>query len=322
MKSKGVFWGVLLIAVGLLFVLRNLGYFYFSWRSFWHLWPVILLVLGISLLPVKGFIRIIIAFVVIAVSVIFLTDEKYDSSSRWDEPWNWNWNHNDWNSDWNDDNQDEDEADADSDTWSDQLLTEENNAAIQNAVLDLDAVAGEFSITPTDAYLLKFEREGNVGKYSLDAENAGSSVVLKLSMNGRKIRSGNIKNDATISLNPAIIWDLKVDAGAAKIDFDLSPFKIDRIDVDGGASSLNLKIGDLYDKTDIRINTGASAIKIEVPESAGCELHTSTVLSSKSFEGFVKIDNGYYQTEGYSTAIKKITIKIDAAVSEVRVERY
>jgi hypothetical protein len=141
-------------------------------------------------------------------------------------------------------------------------------------------------------------------------------------MNGRKIRSGNIKNDATISLNPAIIWDLKVDAGAAKIDFDLSPFKIDRIDVDGGASSLNLKIGDLYDKTDIRINTGASAIKIEVPESVGCELHTSTVLSSKSFEGFVKIDNGYYQTEGYNTATKKITIKIDAAVSEVRVERY
>ncbi len=320
MKSKGVFWGVLLIAVGLLFVLRNLGYFYFSWHSFWKLWPVILLVLGISLLPVKGFIRIIIAFVVIAVSVVFLTDDTRDTSESWNEPWNWNWNDRSWNNDWNDNNQDE--PNADTDTWSNQLLTEENNTAIQNAVLDLDAVAGEFHISPTDAYLLKFEREGNVGKYSLDAENAGSSVVLKLSMNGQKIRSGNIKNDATISLNPAIIWDLKVDAGAAKIDFDLSPFKIDRIDVDGGASSLNLKIGDLYDKTDIRINTGASAIKIEVPKSAGCELHTSTVLSSKSFEGFDKIDNGYYQTKDYSTTTKKIIIKIDAAVSDVRVVRY
>jgi hypothetical protein len=46
------------------------------------------------------------------------------------------------------------------------------------------------------------------------------------------------------------------------------------------------------------------------------------VLSSRNFEGFEKIDDGLYQTEGYSTSTKKITIKIDAAVSEVRVERY
>jgi len=317
MKSKGVFWGVLLVAIGLLFVLRNLGYFYFSWYSFWRLWPVILVVLGISLLPVKGFIRIIIAFVVIAVSVVFLTDEKRDTSDHWGGPWNWNWNDKGWNRDWNDD-----ETYDDTDTWSDQLLTEDYDSTIQNAVLDLDAVAGEFKINPTDTYLLKFDREGNVGKYSLDAENAGSSVVLKLSMNGQKIRSGNVKNEATISMNPKVVWDLKVDAGAAKIDFDLTPFKIDRIDIDGGASSLKLKLGDLYDKTDVRINTGASSITIQVPQSAGCELRTATVLSSKSFAGFDKVDDGYYQTEGYSTATKKIIIKIDAAVSEVRVERY
>jgi hypothetical protein len=316
MKSKGVFWGVLLVAIGLLFVLRNLGYFYFSWYSFLRLWPVILVVLGISLLPVKGFIRIIIAFVVIAASVIFLTDETSDRNFHWGNPWSWNWQDKDWNNDTDDETYD------DTDTWSNQLLTEDYDSAIQNAVLDLDAVAGEFKISPNETYLLKFEREGNVGKYSLDAENAGSSVVLKLSMNGQKIRSGNVKNEATISLNPKVIWDLKVDAGAAKIDFDLSPFKIDRIDVDGGASSLKLKLGDLYDKTDIRINTGASSIFVEVPQSVGCQLRTTTVLSSRNFEGFEKIDDGLYQTEGYSTSTKKITIKIDAAVSEVRVERY
>jgi hypothetical protein len=238
MKSKGVFWGVLLVAVGLLFVLRNLGYFYFSWHSFWRLWPVILVLLGVSLLPVKGFIRIIISFAIIVLSVVFLTDDQTSSSyNNWYDNWNWNWNDREWNNDTEDE----------SDTWNNQLLTEDYDSIIQNAVLDLDAVAGEFRISSTDTYLLKFEREGNVGKYSLDAENAGSSVVLKLSMNGRKIRSGNVKNDANISLNPNVVWDLKVDAGAAKIDFDLSPFKIDRVDVDGGASSLRLKLGDLYE---------------------------------------------------------------------------
>ncbi len=79
------------------------------------------------------------------------------------------------------------------------------------------------------------------------------------------------------------IWDLNIDAGATSIDFDLEAFKIDKIDIDGGAASISLKLGDLNDKTDVRINAGAASITIEVPETSGCEIFTSTVISSKKF---------------------------------------
>ena len=52
MKYKPLFWGLILIAIGMLFILGNLGIVHFSWFSFWRLWPVILLFWGITILPV------------------------------------------------------------------------------------------------------------------------------------------------------------------------------------------------------------------------------------------------------------------------------
>jgi len=316
MKSKGVFWGVILFSIGVLFFLKNIDVIWFSWRAFFTMWPVLLVVLGVSLLPVKEFIRIILAFVIIILTIIFVANNpRFQENDRW--PWYWNW-HNDRYSDRNWNDEDEEETDE----WNDQQLFESFDSSINNAVLDLDAVAGEFTIDETSEYLVKFDRQGNMGKYYLEADNAGSAVVLKLSMGNRTIHSKNVSNKATISLNPKPVWDLKIDAGAAKIDFDLSPFKVDRIDIDGGASSVEIKLGDKHENTDVSIETGASSVKFEIPESVGCEVRTSTFLTSKNLDGFTKTSDGIYQTEGFSSSAKKITIKLDAAISSLEVKRY
>jgi hypothetical protein len=315
MKSKGVFWGVILFTIGILFFLRNIDVIWFSWRAFLSMWPVILLILGISLLPLKGFIRIILAFIVIILTIIFVANNpRFQEKDRW--PWEFR-SYNDWN-----DRNDQDNTDEETDEWNDQQLYESYDTTINNAVLDLDAVAGEFSIEETGDYLIKFDRQGNVGKYYLEADNAGSAAVLKLTMGDRTIHKKNISNKATISLNPNPVWDLKIDAGAAKIDFDLSPFKVDRVDIDGGASSVKIKLGDKHDNTDLTIETGVSSVTIEIPESVGCEVNASSFLTSKDLEGFDKKSDGVYQTEGFSSSAKKITVKLDAAISSLVIKRY
>lgn len=316
MKSKGVFWGVILFTIGMLFLLRNLDVICFSWRAFFSLWPIVLVILGISLLPVKEFIRIILAFIVIILTIVFVANSpEFNSNERW--PWDWNWHSDHYNDrNWND--EDEEQADE----WNDQQLYESFDSAINNAVLDLDAVAGEFTVNESSEYLIQFDRQGNMGKYYLEADNAGSAVVLKLTMGDRSFKSRNISNKAIISLHPQPVWDLKIDAGAAKIDFDLSPFKVDRIDVDGGAFDMKLKLGDKHNNTDVTLETGASSVTIEIPESVGCELKTSTFLTSRNLEGFNKTRDGVYQTDGFDSAAKKITIKLDAAISSLIIKRY
>ena len=45
-QSHGIVWGIIIIAIGVLFLLRNLDIFYFD--SIWQFWPVILIVIGVS----------------------------------------------------------------------------------------------------------------------------------------------------------------------------------------------------------------------------------------------------------------------------------
>jgi hypothetical protein len=314
MRSKGVFWGVVLITLGVLFVLRNFGVFYFSWYDLRHLWPVILVILGISLLPIKGIMRIILSFIVVIIALIYLSTRPIQHHNH-----NWSWIP-DWH--WNDDNYRYHDEEYDDESFTDQLLIEEYDKQIENAVLDLDAAAGEFTLATTDDYLIKFERSGNFGKFYLDADNVGSAVVLKLAMESDRIRSSNFKNEAEISLNPKPVWDINMDAGAAEINFDLSPFKVDRVDINGGASSIWLKLGDKMEKTNLDIDTGASSIEIEVPEGVGCEVKTTTILSSKSLDDFDKIEKGLYRSPDFDNSNKKIFINIDAAVASLKVKRY
>jgi len=316
MRSKNVFWGVILVTIGILFVLRNVGVIFFNWYSVLNLWPIFLIVLGVSLLPIKGVVRIILGFLVIILSLIFISNNDYYDRYQNFGPHNWRWWDNDEYSNY--DNYDNDETYE----WRDQQLYENYDDEIDNAILKLDAIAGEFYITETTDYLIKFDREGNFGKYYLHADNVGNAVELKIDMDSNIESGPNLKNQAEISLHPEPVWMIKVDAGAAKLDFDLSPYKIDKLDIDNGASSIKIRLGDKYKNTNLIINSGASATVIEVPQSSACEVLTNTVLTSKSLDGFDKLENGVYRTDNFSTAENKIVIEVDAAISSLKVVRY
>jgi hypothetical protein len=310
MKSKDIFWGVVLVGIGLMFLLRNFNIIYFDWYMFRTLWPVLIILLGVALLPINGLVRIVLAFLIVGGSIIYISVKQPESSDFFSFPKKYGW-------DW------DDKHHKRSDTkWSEQLLYESYAPSTQNAVLELDAIAGEFKVESTDDYLVKFEKVGDLGEYRLSTEEAGNSVILRLSMKDQKIRRMNRANKATIGLNPNPLWDIKLDAGAAKIDFDLEPFKVDRIEIDGGAASVKLRLGDLHDNTNLRVEAGAASVVIEIPENSGCEIYASTVLSSKSFRGFIDEGNNYHRTENFDSAANKIFIRIDAAVSSFKVVRY
>ncbi len=310
MKSKDIFWGVVLVGIGLMFLLRNFDVIHFDWYMLRTLWPVLIILLGVALLPINGLVRVLLALLIVGGSIIYISVKQPESNDFFRFPKNFGWN-------WDDEHHNKSD-----DKWSEQLLYESYSASTENAVLELDAIAGEFKMETTEEYLVKFEKEGDLGEYQLFTEEAGSSVILRLSMKDQRVRRMNRANKVTIGLNPNPLWDIKLDAGAAKVDFDLEPFKIDRIEIDGGAASVRLRLGDLHDNTNLRVEAGAASMVIEIPENSGCEINASTVLSSKSFTGFIDEGNNYHRTENFESAANKIFIRIDAAVSSFKVVRY
>jgi hypothetical protein len=142
-------------------------------------------------------------------------------------------------------------------------------------------------------------------------------------MEGHKAgwRTRGWRNHVDLRLNERPEWRLDLDIGAAEVDLDMRPYKVQSLDLDAGAAKVVIRLGALARESDISINAGASSVRLEVPEAAGCEIRVDAPLSSKKFPGFTRIGDGVYRTENFDTADHKITIRLDAGVSSLKVRR-
>ncbi|MDO9510542.1 MAG: DUF5668 domain-containing protein [Bacteroidales bacterium] len=309
MSYKNAFWGVLLLTVGVLFALRNFDIISFNWRTVVDLWPLLLVLWGVSMLPFKPGIKLLVSAAIgitAVVLVIALPKPAYDFG------WG-NW-HNDIYID--DDSSDSRYVPRDQD------LSEEFDPAVKMVILDIDAAAGTFNLKDTTADLVKFESHGNVGSYHMTSYDNQEGRRIKISMEDVRIKSGRVKNEAFLKLNPSPEYEMNISAGASKLDFDLSAFKIRRLDVEGGASKFDLRIGDLVDTLNINLEMGVSSIDIYIPKSVGCQLKSESVLSSRHLPELNRISEGLYQTSDFSGTTKKVFIKIESAVSSFSIKRY
>jgi len=306
MKTKNIIWGLILVLIGVMFILKNLDIIYFSWYSLWRLWPLLLVLIGVTILPVKDGIKVVLTIIVLIAAAFFLISFPNF--------------HN-----WNDDrsiNNSRDRIDDKDPQDIDQRIFEAYDSTINEADLIFDAAAGNFKIGQSTDELFEFDREGNLGRYTYSIKDLGTKREIRIELEEGRIIRTDLRNKVTMKLNTNPVWDIKVDVGAANIELDLSSFKIRKLEIDGGASSINIRLGTLQAESKIKINSGASSIDIKVPREFACEVNTSTVLSSKDLEGFNKVGNGTYVTPDFSDKTKNIVIEVEAAVSSLNVERY
>lgn len=313
MKYKHIVWPVLLIVIGLIILMSNLGWFHFNWSGIWQLWPVILIIWGISILPLKDLYKYILLFATIGFTLVFF--------NRITEPRWWMTFHSD-DSGWRWERDDDD--DRGPTKWSNetQSLTVPFDSLSKKAVLRLEAAAGEFTLQGNSTNLLSFSKTGDVGDYTMITEdlNGVKNIRLKLENSGRS--NSFHKNNVDISLNEGTNWNLDFDIGAASIDMQLEDYLIDTANVNAGASSIDMKLGMKNPKSVIILNAGASSINLKIPKDAGCQVKSESFIVSRNFEGFTKKSSGLYQTDNFSGAQNKIYIEVKTAVSSISIDRY
>lgn len=313
MSYKKIFWGVVLVLIGTLFILKNIGIIYFDWVTLWRLWPLILILWGISIIPVKDYLKLIFSAVAILVSVLLVN--KFDRTGYYRFGLDRSQQQREWN----------DYGDEDNNvSGSEQKLSQDYDSTISRVELKLEAAAGEFKLTDeiSDDLMLTLFKQGTVGNYSMTSRDDSTKRFIELNMQNGNIRMKNRGNRVQIGLNPNVIWDFDFDIGASSIDFDLSNYQVEMLDIDGGASSISLKLGDKSPETHLSIEAGAASISIQVPKTSGAEIKTETALTSRDFKGFNKISNGLYRTPGFDGANRKVYIEFDAAVSSLSVKQY
>ena len=299
MKLSTLFCGVLFVLIGGLFILNNLGYVCLDWGTVWRLWPLILIFWGLSIIIGKQsppwyavlLMILLLAFMVVALVATEWIPGDFDVAT----------------------------GDATMQTFEEPMAPKTERATFR-----LQSGAGRFLLQDTTSMLVKAETEVSFGKYNLRHYQSDNETDVTLEYRGpsRGWNFGKMRNRADIQLNADPVWSIYVEIGAASVDFDLSPYKVEELRIDAGASSTKVKLGDRSEETTVRVKTGASSTRIDVPESAGCEVRLQTALSGKRIRGFEKVRSNRYQTPNFETAKKKISVVVEAGVSQITVERY
>ncbi len=78
---KQTFWGVILITLGILLLLKQFGLIHFYWHTLWQLWPLIFIFWGISLLPVDDYLKLVISVIFLALGFYILF--RYGQEPGW-----------------------------------------------------------------------------------------------------------------------------------------------------------------------------------------------------------------------------------------------
>lgn len=323
MENRNIFWGILLVSIGGLFILDNLDILNFSFRALVDLWPLLLVGWGISIIPMKPLYKTIAG---LSIAIFALVYASTNDKDFW-------WENNNFsgfkhgnvhiNSSNNDDADDADSDNYEEETYYSFQFDEEMDAAITEAKLEMDVAAGKFRIDEavTD-HIIDFSAYSNIGPYNSNMVTNENRAEIFISMDDAIIKNGTNRNKANVKLNPAIVWDLKFNIGAADFRGDFRQFKISDIEIDGGASSIRLKIGDLLETSSIDIEAGAASIRIDIPIDAGCKIVSETFMVDLDLDGFTKNEDGIYFSDNYKESTQKINVKLEAAISQLTVNRY
>lgn len=299
LNSSQIVWGLILVFFGLLLLLDNLGFVDLNWMSLWKLWPLAIILGGLAVLDLKGWVGVLITAIVIALSggLVLATltgnlDEITGTEERSEKVASFN---------------------------------VERERDIERAEVTLKSGAGKIEVSDhRRGDLVRGELTSVVTQLTRESKVEDGVQEVELSLErGFKAWGLNPANNFDVSLTRSVPIDLRLDSGAASIKADLEKVQVRSVEVDAGASSVWLKLGEEQEEVKVDIDTGASSVDIRVPENAGVKLNLDAGLSSRNLPGDLEeTDKGSYKSENYDDSAVKININADMGLSSFKLVRY
>lgn len=324
MNRTGLFWGIALITLGVIFLGHNYDWFYIDWSFFSQFWPVLIILAGLNLIFARrNASAALVTTVLLAVSAPLAIVGAFHGS-RWDHNRYDNYSDDDDDEDhYSDDDQDDD---RDRPKVQTSHIAEPMDSVIQQATLKFESGAGRFYIGSSTDSLIQADTRMSVSKYSMSVnrsdETRSADINLKLDDNDIDLKSGELVNKVDLRLNTKPAWSFDFGIGAGQASFDLSSYVVKSVKLGAGAADVELKLGDRAPQSDVKIESGVTSVTIKIPKTSGCQVETKGALTIKRLDGFDEIGGGVYQTPGYGSTTKKIMIRYEGGVSRFAVERY
>ena len=304
-RDEGLVGGIILIAIGIIALLVTFFDVDIVWSELAKFWPVFIIIFGVSLLPLNKVLKSVSVIVIILISCLIYCNEVNGNENTSDEM-------------------------TSEVLLEEEIETQEFSAPfkdnITEASVEINYGAGVLYLNSPVEELVKARNMSDKISQNFYLEYEGSHAEILFDVEDDNYQVNNVdevkSNRFDISLNEAPIYDFELNLGACEMNFDFSEYKVSDIEINSGASNIDIKLGELFDSTRIVISTGVSKIRIGIPNNSGCRVECESVLSLKDFDGFVKKSSNVYETSNYSSAENNIEIEFEGAMSEIKVYRY
>lgn len=322
---------VLLIVVGVVFLLNNVGVLPWSvWLTLARLWPVILILLGIDILlgrrgGVLGAAIVTVVLIAVVAGAIALASGSRTSPApvlaaaeqTTSVPL----------------------GDA---TSGDVSLTLPAGALNVGALPSQESEAlRPASATPRDradrpargeaeSELLRLTSsmpEGMKVSTHSSVRNGVAEAVLSTSGGGlgwwpfdQKGSPNGLTTTWNVLLAPGVPLSLRANIGAGESDFDLTNLTVHQLTINSGAGQTTVRFPTSAGQTDADVHSGAGQLILVIPPDVGAYIHraSSMVEVNVPSDRFQTVADGY-QTANYATATNRVDVTLHLGVGSVDV---
>ncbi len=125
-----------------------------------------------------------------------------------------------------------------------------------------------------------------------------------------------------LELNPQIVYNLALKTGAGETRLDLRKLKITDIRLNTGASATKILLPETAGTTHLSIKAGMASVEVNVPENVAAQIKIQSGLSDIKVnqDRFGLSGDGRYVSNGFETAENKIYINIEGGFGSFEVK--
>jgi len=281
----------ILIGIGVIMLLNNLGYLNWSVWDILNLWPILLVAAGLELLvgrrsPLGALVSAIIVLGLIAGGVWFISTSDFTHANA----------------------QTIEIREPRDDITDARVLLSPAVAQINVKALNDSGnfVVGTVLHRPNERVTQTFAG-GDTAR--LDVKTNGSPGVTMGP--GR----GYVWD---FNFHPDVALDLRIDTGMGDVNLDLRALTLESVKVDAGMGAVTIKLPKTG-KFDVDIDSGMGTVVIEVPAGLGVRLQTEAAIVGRSLPADYTRNNNRYTSPNYDSAEDHADIQVDLGIGSITI---
>lgn len=295
-----LFWPIVLIGAGLVFLLNNLGVIQGNpWAVLWRLWPVLLIALGVEILIGRsgGFGAVVSALLGVGVVAFVLWVLIARPALPGFNP-----------------------------TIGNDLQTTNIKyplKEIRSASVSINFTTGTNELRAlADSDQLIDGTLRHYGDLTFDPSDSGSQASIRLFASGGSVPFPFVSESSErwdIGLNPRVAYDLDLSMGVGQSNLDLSKLTITggRINAGVGTTDLHLPVTGRFT---LNVDGGVGTLRIYLPSSMALRVEVDTGIGSFNSDARLRSLGGdVYETDSFASASNAITLRVKVGVGSISV---